>query len=130
MPVIKHPRKGKPSKRFLVLRDGIIGLIEKVDDIKSLIKKGYPLSNMISIDCGHTTSVFTRTTSVAPVNPDLCLSIIVDARSLDIQCLDTRERGELYHGLCHLMSTNYKLQGRPTEEPSHERGGGGGSISM
>jgi hypothetical protein len=121
VPVIKHPRKGKPSTRFLVLRDGIIGLVEKVDDVKSLVKKGYPLSNMKSVEIGQTTSVFSRTTSITPVDPSLCLSVVMDARSLDIQCLDPKERGRLHHGLIHLLSTNYKLQEHPQSDPNHKR---------
>ena len=113
--VLKHPRKGKPSKRLLVLRDGILGLIEKADDVKGLQKKGYRLQVLRGIQRGHTTAVFARTSAVAPIAPEHCLSVLVDARSLDIQCNDEEEREELYYGLSNLMATHYTLDSNPQQ---------------
>ena len=109
--VIKHPRKGRPSKRFLVLHQGTIGLIEHSDDMRSLVKKGFPLHKIKNVQKGQTTSVFARTNrfsvgQTTPVDANVCLSIIVDTRSLDIQCKDEEERDELAFCLLNLIDSN------------------------
>ena len=103
--IIKHPRKGNPCSRFLVLRDGILGMIENVNDIKGLHKKGYHLRDIRSVEIGKTTAVFQRTSNITNVDPVLCLSVIVDARSLDMQCKDETERMFVFNGLTNLIST-------------------------
>ena len=58
---------------------------------------------MQQIQKGQTTSVFARTIQIAPVNENICLSIIVEARSMDIQCANEAERDEIVYCLTNLL---------------------------
>ena len=98
-PVKKHPRKGRPSKRFLVCREGYLGCIEDANDVRSLHRKGFPISSILNVVQGASTNVFSRTLANAPdrsaMDP-LCMSVYLKERTLDIECETTESASSLY----------------------------------
>ncbi len=121
--VLKHPRSGKPAPRFLVLHDGIIGCTEKADNYKALAKKGFHLSEIRAVSGGGTTPIFSRTLAAAEksgnaINPECCFSLMLESRSLDIQCESPEQCAELCAGLARLMSAK---RTRPNTGPKSPR---------
>jgi hypothetical protein len=77
------------------------------------MKKGFSLKSIKNIRKGQTTSVFARTNKISPVDSNFCLSIIVESRSLDLQCENEKERNELHYCLLNLIDSNTILTNNP-----------------
>ena len=104
----KHPRKGRPSKRYLVCKEGFIGCVEDANDTRSLRRKGFHISSILDVVQGTSTQVFDRTLVGIPNRSEMdamCLSIHLNERTLDIECESPESASDLFKCLKKIGET-------------------------
>ena len=115
--MIKHPRKGKPAPRYLVMRHGLIGCVEFAQDSHSLKKKGFHISAILSVIKGATTQVFAKTLAGSTEDKqDLCLSLKFKERTIDIECHSPQARTDLFECLNWISETRINVNSRSALE--------------